>query len=128
MALQIIQLMKPELLLVLLLFVLLFWKLAKNEGSAATQLAVINFLLLANFIAGFFGNAEGSLFNGVYKASTLATMEKNILSFGVWLISMQSYSWLKTHKHLLEFYMLLVSTMIGFFLMISGQNLLVFYL
>lgn len=128
MALQLIQLMKPELLLVMLLFVLLFWKLAKNEGSPATQMAVINFLLLANFILGFFWNAEGSIFNGVYKASTLATTEKNILNFGVWLISLQSYSWLKTHKHLLEFYMLLVSTLIGFFIMISGQNLLVFYL
>jgi NADH-quinone oxidoreductase subunit N len=120
--------MKPELLLVLLLFVLLFWKLAKNEGSPQTQLAVINLLLLANFLAGFFWNAEGNLFNGIYKASTLATTEKSILSLGVWLISLQSYSWLKNHKHLLEFYMLLVSTLIGFFLIISSQNLLIFYL
>lgn len=120
--------MKPELLLVLLLFVLLFWKLAKNEGFVETQLGVINGLLLLNFILGFFGNAEGTLFNGVYKASSLATAEKSILSLGVWLISLQSYNWLKNHKHLLEFYMLLVSTLIGFFLMISGKNLLVFYL
>ncbi|CAN5635316.1 NADH-quinone oxidoreductase subunit N [soil metagenome] len=125
---DIFKLMKPELLLVLLLFILLFWKLAKNEGTTATQLAVINVLLIGNFIAGFFLNSEGSVFSEVYKASTLATTEKNILNFGVCLISMQSYSWLKTHKHVLEFYMLLVSTLIGFFLMISGQNLLLFYL
>ena len=125
---DIFKLMKPELLLVLLLIVLLFWKLAKNEATTATQLNVINTLLLLNFLAGFILNAEGSLFNGVYKASTLATAEKNILNFGVWLISMQSYSWLKTHKHVLEFYMLLFSTLIGFFLMLSGQNLLIFYL
>jgi len=128
MVLEIFKLMKPELLLVLLLFVLLFWKLAKNEGTTATQLAVINLLLIGNLVAGLFLNFEGSVFSEVYKASTLATAEKNILNFGVCLISMQSYSWLKTHKHILEFYMLLVSTLIGFFLMISGQNLLLFYL
>ncbi|MES2645468.1 MAG: NADH-quinone oxidoreductase subunit N [Bacteroidota bacterium] len=125
---EIFSLMKPELLLVLLLFILLFWKLAENEGTTATQLAVINILLIINFVAGLFLNSEGSVFSEVYKASTLATAEKNILNFGVCLISMQSYGWLKTHKHVLEFYMLLVSTLIGFFLMISGQNLLVFYL
>src|SRR6476659_1878886 len=44
------------------------------------------------------------------------------------IISMQSWSWLKTHKHVIEFYLLLLSTLLGMFFMISGGTLLMFYL
>jgi NADH-quinone oxidoreductase subunit N len=40
---------------------------------------------------------------------------------------MQSYSWLKHHKHIIEFYCLLLSTLLGMFLMISAGNILMFY-
>jgi NADH-quinone oxidoreductase subunit N len=54
--------------------------------------------------------------------------EKNILNAGTLIISLQATHWLKNHKHLLEFYMLLLSTLIGMFFMISSGNLLMFYL
>jgi NADH-quinone oxidoreductase subunit N len=55
-------------------------------------------------------------------------LEKNILSLAMLIISMQSWSWLKTHKHVIEFYLLLLSTLLGMFFMISGGTLLMFYL
>jgi NADH-quinone oxidoreductase subunit N len=85
-------------------------------------------LLLINLIAGFFWNREGMLFNEMFRTNKLMVLEKNILNLGMLIISMQSYSWLKTHKHVPEFYMLLLSTMLGMFFMISGGNLLMFYL
>ncbi len=121
-------LMKFELLLAVIIFILLFIKIGNNEWSNKTLLDVVNILLLINFIAGFFMNAEGSLFSDMFRTNKLMALQKNMLNLGTLLISAQAYPWLKDHKHVLEFYILLVSTLMGLFFMISGGNLLMFYL
>lgn len=120
--------MKPELIIAFILFLLLFLKVAGSEGSNEKLLNGINVLLIINFAAGFFFNGEGILFNNMYKTNSLIALEKNILNLGVLIISMQSYNWLKAHKHVDEFYMLLLSTLLGLFFMLSAQHLLMFYL
>jgi len=120
-------LMKQELALAVILFLLLIIKLGK-ERSNESYLNIINVLLLLNLIVGFLWNREGVLFNEMFRTNKLMVLEKNILNLGMLIISLQSWSWLKTHKHAPEFYMLLLSTMIGMFFMISGGNLLMFYL
>jgi NADH-quinone oxidoreductase subunit N len=55
-------------------------------------------------------------------------LEKNILNLGTLLVSLQAYDWLKGQRNVLEFYMLLLATLVGFFFMISAGNLLIFYL
>jgi NADH-quinone oxidoreductase subunit N len=91
-------------------------------------LKIANTLLFVNLVFGFIGNREGVLFNEMFRTSSLMALEKNILNLGMLIISLQSWSWLKGHKHTPEFYMLLLSTMLGMFFMISGGNLLMFYL
>ncbi len=119
--------MKHELAVTAIIFIILILKLGK-ERSNLTFLNIINVLLLLNLVAGFFWNKEGVLFNEMFRTTPLIVLEKNILSLGTLIISMQSYSWLKAHKHVPEFYMLLLSTLLGMFFMISGGNLLMFYL
>jgi len=119
--------MKHELAVTAIIFILLILKLGKDRSNA-TFLNIVNVLLLLNLVAGFFWNKEGILFNEMFRTNPLIVLEKNILSLGTLIISMQSYSWLKTHKHVPEFYMLLLSTLLGMFFMISGGNLLMFYL
>ncbi len=76
-----------------------------------------------------FGIRDGILFDEMFKTNHLIVTEKNILSLGTHIIvSLQSYSWLKNNKHVLEFYILLLSTLLGMFFMISAGNLLMFYL
>jgi NADH-quinone oxidoreductase subunit N len=120
--------MKHEIVLTLILFILLFLKLGKETWKNETALIFVNFLLLINFIAGFIMNGTGELFNGMFHTNPTITFEKNILNLGTLIISMQAFSWLKNHKHFLEFYMLMLSTLIGMFFMISSGNLLMFYL
>ena len=120
-------LMKQELAVVAIIFILLLLKLGKDRSNV-TFLNIVNTLLLLNLVAGFFWNSEGVLFNEMFRTNPLMILEKNILSLGTLIISMQSYSWLKTHKHVPEFYILLLSTLLGMFFMISGGNLLMFYL
>jgi NADH-quinone oxidoreductase subunit N len=122
-----IILMKQELVLAVIIFALLFIKIGKDRSNE-TVLNVVNALLLANFLQGFFFSKEGMLFNEMFRTSPLAVLEKNILSLGTIIISLQSYTWLKNHKHVLEFYVLLLSTLLGMFFMISSGNLLMFYL
>jgi NADH-quinone oxidoreductase subunit N len=120
-------LMKQELTIAVIIFILLFLKLGKDRSNE-TIMHVVNALLLFNVIFGFIGNSQGILFNEMYRTNPLMVLEKNILSLAMLIISMQSWSWLKTHKHVIEFYLLLLSTLLGMFFMISGGTLLMFYL
>jgi NADH-quinone oxidoreductase subunit N len=125
---QFFILMKFELLVAVIIFVLLFIKLGSNTWENKNVLRVVNILLLINFIAGLFLNNDGTLFGDMFRTTKLIELQKSILNLGTLVISAQAYIWLKTHKHVLEFYMLLLSTLLGMFLMISGGNLLMFYL
>lgn len=120
-------LMKSELVITFIIFLLLFIKVGtamKNEKL----LPIIQFLLLANFVAGFFGNEPGSLFGGLYNTDALMAFQKSILSLGVYLISLLFSDWLKKSEHMPEFFMLMLSAVLGMFFMISSGSLLMFYL
>jgi NADH-quinone oxidoreductase subunit N len=120
--------MKQELVITVIIFILMFIKVGSRDWKNESLLNLINVLLLLNVVINFFGNSEGVLFNEMFRTNELIVIEKGILSVGTLLISMQSYSWLKNHKHVTEFYMLLLTTLLGMFLMISSGNLLMFYL
>ena len=120
-------LLRQELILSLLIFLLLFIKIGK-ERSNETVLNLINILLFVNLAAGLFGMSEGGAFNGMFTTNAFIVLEKNILNLAILLISMQSYAWLKHHKQVAEFYLLIFTSLLGMFFMISSGNLLMFYL
>lgn len=121
-------LMKSELSIILIIFLLLFLKVWDGIKSTKIILNWINFLLLVNFIIGFFDYPASVLFNGMFNHNSILNTEKLILNFGTLIISLQAYDWVKNHKHLLEFYILMLSTLLGMFFMISAGNFLMFYL
>jgi len=121
-------LMKQELVITGIIFVLLFIKLSNWETKNETLINIVNILLTLNLISGFFMISEGSLFGDMFYTNELLTLEKNLLNLGTLIISLQSYNWLKDHKHVPEFYLLMLSTLLGMFFMISSNNLLMFYL
>jgi NADH-quinone oxidoreductase subunit N len=119
--------MKPELIVTVIIFVLLFTKLGKGVKNTSL-LNLIQVLLLLNFAAGFFFNEEGSLFGGMYHTDALIAVQKNILSLGVYLISLLFADWFKKTEHLAEFFILLLSALLGMFFLISSGNFLMFFL
>lgn len=125
---ELLLLMKQEWLVALIIFLLLFIKLGSREWNPGVLLNVINALLVINLAAGFIYPGEGNLFGNMFRTNPLITFEKNLLNLGTLIISLQSYEWLKTHKHLIEFYLLLLSTLLGMFFMLSSNNMLMFYL
>ena len=120
-------LMRSELLVTVIIFLLLFIKIGKGIKNE-TLLPIIQFLLLINFIAGFFFNDEGSLFDGMFYTNALILFQKNILNLGVYLISLLFADWFKKNEHMSEFFMLMLSALLGMFFMISSGNLLIFFL
>jgi len=125
---EFLYLMKAELMITVIIFILLFIKLGNSEIKNEHMLNLINLLLFINLGAGFFYIPSGNLFGDMFYTNELLTLEKNFLNMGALIISLQSYQWLKNHKHVPEFYMLLLSTLLGMFFMISSNNLLMFYL
>ena len=119
--------MKQELAVTAIIFLLLFIKIGKGMRNESL-LSLMQFLLLVNFAAGFFFNQSGWLFGDMYQTTPLIVFQKNILSLGVYLISLLCADWLKKTEHLPEFFMLMLSALLGMFLMISSGNLLIFYL
>ena len=103
-----LTLMKPELIITVIIFLLLFIKIGKGIKNE-TMLLLIQVLLLLNFIAGFFFNAEGTLFGGMYLTTNMIALQKNILSLAAYLISLLFADWFKKSEHMPEFFMLMLS-------------------
>ncbi len=115
-------------ILTLIIFILLFLKVWDGIKSNTALLNITNFLLFINLAAGLFCNTDGELFSGMFHSSGTLIMEKAILNLGTFLISLMAFDWLSNHKHLLEFYILLLCTLLGMDFMISSGNFLMFYL
>ena len=120
-------LMKNELLTAVIIFILLFIKLGKGLKNDSL-LTLVQLLLFVNVVAGFLFPGEGSLFSGMFYTNGMLAFQKNILSIAVFLISLLCSDWLKKSANLPEFFMLILSALLGMFFMISSGNLLMFYL
>lgn len=121
-------LMRQELLITIIIFILLFIKLGSRNWDNGKLFNLINILLAINLASGFLIFPKGALFGDMFHTNELLVFEKNLLNMGTLIISLQSSQWLKRHQHVPEFYMLMLSTLLGMFFMISSNNLLMFYL
>jgi NADH-quinone oxidoreductase subunit N len=120
-------LLKNELWIAVVIFVLLFIKIGKGLKNDSL-LTLIQVLLFMNVVLGFAFSEEGSAFSGMFYSNAVIAFQKNILSIAVFLISLLCADWLKKTPHLSEFFVLLLSAQMGMFFMISSGNLLMFYL
>ncbi|HXB33153.1 MAG TPA: NADH-quinone oxidoreductase subunit N [Puia sp.] len=120
--------LRQELMVTIIICLLLFLKVGATEYKTGIVLSGVNLLLLANFLLGLFPVSDAVLFSGMFHTNRLIALEKDMLNLGTLIISLQAYDWLKGHRHVAEFYMLLLATLAGFFFMISAGNLLLFYL
>ncbi len=120
-------LMKSELMVTAIIFLLLFIKVGKGMQNERL-LPLIQLLLLLNVIFGFFFNQEGNAFGDMFHSTPMIVFEKNILNVGVYLISMLFSDWFKKTAHLAEYFLLMLSALLGMFFMLSSANMLMFYL
>ena len=121
--------MIPEASLVAILIVLFvadFATAKTEERKWFNPLASV--LLLLNTFVCLYPMGTQSLFGGMYETTPAVDVMKAILSMGTFIVVVQSRTWAaKTGKEA-EFYMLIVSTLLGMFAMMSAGNFVMFFL
>ena len=122
-----LHLMKSEAMVLLIIFILLFIKLGKGLHND-TLLSVVQLLLLCTVVISFGFNDTGRVFNGMFLHNTLIGFQKGILVLAVYIISLVCSNWFRQTEHLAEVFVLMLSALLGMFLLISADNLLMFYL
>lgn len=117
------------LLIVFLLVFLYDTFMPRKAQNATAGFTTILFLLFTvwSFIWGNTGNVDA--FTGMYSTSPACSMIKNILNVGVLIVLIQSTHWANGEFMIMrrgEFYELLLVTLFGMYLMISGRHFLLF--
>jgi len=123
--------MRHELLLIIaalsVLIAEIFWNPEKKKGINLFSIIIFGVIT----IAGFLPSPAGSLFGGMYISSGTTLVMKNILNIGALLVFIQSVTWLKKEDNsekISEYFLLLISTLVGMNFMISAGHFLIFYI
>ena len=125
--------MVPEFYLVLILLVVFFMDFfltRRSEKSHEVMGGVtIGLMIVLPFRIAFLSEPVEA-FGGMYVASQAASVMKVILSFGTVIVLIMAEPWLKNEaqKHRGEFYLLMLSTLLGMFIMVSSGSFLLFFL
>ncbi len=121
--------MRHEIVLTIATLIILIAELADVGKNKLINISLVLFLIVS--VIGFLPIPEGSLFGDMYRSSQLTTMMKNILNIGVMILFLQAAGWIKKPEYdnkVSEFYMLILSTLIGMNFMISSGHFLMFYI
>ncbi len=125
-------LMRQEILLLAITLLLLIAEIFihKNKKSSIVHLAI--FLFGIHTAVGFLAVDEGSIFGGMYRTNNMIHFFKNVLNMGVFILLLQSADWLQekivNQQRGTEFFLLLFSSLLGMYFMISSGDFLMFYL
>ncbi len=123
--------MRHELLLIAaaltVLIAEIFWN--PDKKSSISLFSIIIFGVIT--IIGFIPSPVGPLFGGMYLSSGTRLLMKNILNIGALLVFIQSVTWLNKEENsekISEYFLLLISTLVGMNFMISAGHFLIFYI
>jgi NADH-quinone oxidoreductase subunit N len=123
--------MRHELLLTIIAVIVMIADLNLKRDKKTAIIPVVVTLFFINVIAGFLPAQTGMLFGGMYKTTGLTILMKNILNIGLFIVMLQSVTWLRRTENkekVSEFFLLLLSTLIGMNFMISSGHFLMLYL
>jgi NADH-quinone oxidoreductase subunit N len=123
--------MRTELSLIVVVLLILVAEIFSSKRSHSVLLNLATALFGLHTILGFLPAEIGELFGGMYRNTTLIILMKNVLNVGVLVVLMQVQGWLKkseNNNRSLEFYMLIFSTLLGMYYMISAGDFLMLYL
>jgi len=123
--------MRHELVLTLIALVVLIIDLNLHNRDKHLIIPITLSLFFIHTVVGFLPSEPSSLFGGMYHTTALLVLMKNILNVGVLIILLQSVTWLKKEENrekISEYFILLFSTLIGMYFMISSGDFLMFYL
>ncbi len=122
--------MRHELLLAVMIILLLIVEIfRKGDGRSVRNFAIIMFAIA--MAIGFLPVPDGTLFGGMFRVSHTTVLMKNVLNIAVLIVMFQAHTWLgqeENQEKISEFFILLLSTLMGMDFMISSGHFLMFYL
>jgi len=124
--------MRHEILLLAVIILLLIAEIfiPKNKKSNIVHLVVL--LFGVHTVVGIFPMGEESLFGGMFRTNNLIHFFKNVLNIGVFILLLQSTDWIQekifSQNRGTEFFLLLFSSLLGMYFMISAGDFLMFYI
>jgi len=122
--------MVPEAFLVLeliILFIADFCLTHDKEKSSKLWLVTIGALLVQTCL--LFGAQPAEAFGGIYLSTDTVNVMKIILTAGTLVVVIMSKTWLDNNKKYAgEFYLLIMSTLLGMYMMMSSGSFLMFFL
>lgn len=124
-------LMKPEMSLIGVFLILIIYDLFASEGAKKYYFPIACLLFLAHTVFCFFIKDDGTSFAGMYVAGPTVLIMKCVLNIGVFMIMLQANEWLSKTETIFkrgEFFMLMILTLFGMYLMISSSNFLLFFI
>ena len=122
--------MLPEASLVFWLLVIFVadFCLLKDEQKAKKLGIIASGALVFQTVQMLFAQPSEA-FGGLYVSSAAVNVMKTILAFGTLIVVVMAQSWVNTRQRIAgEFYMLILSTLLGMFVMMSSGNFLLFFL
>ena len=123
--------LQPEFTLVLGLIIVFFIDFFSRRNSEGRQglWMLTAFMLMTTISNALIHNDPTTAFGGIYVTSDAVNVMKAILAFGTLIVVIMSNSWVETRPRSAgEFYMLILSTLLGMFVMMSSGNFLLFFL
>jgi len=123
--------MRHELLLILLVVIIILAEIFMADKSKYKLINVSIFLFFLQTLVGFLPIEKGNMFGGMFLNDMFRSTVKNVLNIGVLIVLLQSSGWLRKEKNqgkISEFIILIISTLIGMFYMVSSGDFLMMYL
>ncbi|SHG08977.1 NADH dehydrogenase subunit N [Flavobacterium fluvii] len=124
--------MRQEIFLLAILLLLIVGEIFMHKDKKGSLVHLVLLLFGIHVIIGFFAIEESSLFGGMFRTNTLIHFFKNTLNVGVFIVLLQSSDWIQEKMTPLnkgaEFFMLLFSSLLGMYFMISAGDFLMFYI
>ncbi|HHB79062.1 MAG TPA: NADH-quinone oxidoreductase subunit N [Saprospiraceae bacterium] len=115
--------------IILLLLVAEIMLIGKNRKIVA---GIATGMFMVHTVIGFFPLPEGVLFGGSYRTTHLLHNMKNIMNVGVVILLLQTWTWAREEwsgrGRMSEFYLLIFSTLLGMYYMVSSGDFLMFFL
>lgn len=103
--------------------------LHKSERKTFVLSVLTGALLLCQLVSCFLAE-PASAFGGLYGTSPIVNVMKTVLTLGTFIVVVMSQSWLKNNATRIsgEFYVLVLSTLLGMYMMMSSGHFLMFFL
>ncbi|MDT8415319.1 MAG: NADH-quinone oxidoreductase subunit N [Flavobacteriaceae bacterium] len=125
-------LMRQEILLTSIVLLLIVAEIFVPASRKKSIIHLALFFFAVHTLVGFLPMAEGTQFGGMFRNTSLIHLFKNILNIGVLILLFQSADWLQnkifSQDRGTEFFVLLFTSLLGMYFMISAGDFLMFYL